>query len=67
MRRRLVVLALVLDTLAGAAVALGMPLPTYEAEDDRYAVVAGTCVEVLDTKADLLAGRPVASELCAGA
>lgn len=67
MRRRLVLLALVLDTLGGAAIAFGLPVPGFggDAEAGRYAVVAGECLEVIESTADGLAGRPVAAELCA--
>jgi hypothetical protein len=63
MRRRLVVLALVLDTLGAVAVAAGLPFGG-AAEADRYAVVAGACVEVLDAGPGTLAGRVVADDLC---
>ena len=63
--RRLAVLALVLDTLAGGAFLLarggfdvGGPAP------GAYVEVAGTCVEVIDADSESLAGRPVDAALC---
>ena len=66
MRRRLVLLALALDTLGGAAVALALPTSGADGAADagRYAVVAGACVEVLDAEGGLLAGRLVEAERC---
>lgn len=63
MRRRLLVLALVLDTFCGVAVAVGLPVGGAEGAD-RYAVVAGACVEVMDAEAGTVAGRIVADDLC---
>lgn len=69
MRRRLVLLALVLDTLGAAAFAMGLPIPGFGADDatepGRYALVAGACLEVTQADGEVLAGRPVAAELCA--
>ena len=64
--RRLALLALVLDTLAGGALVLGAPLvggPDQPA--GRYVAVDGTCLEMVDVDAHRVEARPAADALCA--
>lgn len=60
--RRLALLALVLDTLAGGA--LFVAGSAADGPSDAYVEVAGVCVEVTERDGETLAGRPVDADLC---
>ncbi len=67
MRRRLVILALALDTLGALAAPAALPAVLGLLGDDvpRYERIAGTCVELDDEADAMLSGQPVADVWCA--